>query len=429
MTLNKKKSINLINWLIVLCCFSYPITANLITILNVSSTPINIVLKTSFSILALKLIISSVFYKKRTLPKTSYPLIIFFIIYILRLISDHFFTSIRFADHTAIYVFSFYIGGIILPCFAILLNSKEICFERLMNLFLIFLSISNVITLFSFLFLGGLSIDSFSSGRAELINDTGNDPGSILNSISLAYYGGFSCIVVLVYFFIFKNKISFFLKYYLIVLFIISFLNLLLAASRGPLLSFLLISFFIIFVNFLFAHKNLIYFLKLSSFVTFFSLIFFNFLINLVDEGKLFAFQRLLDFFESKQGGNGEYRDLAFASAWQDFLSSPIFGKHFVGTYDNYYPHNFIIEVFMSTGIIGALPFFFIFGIIFSKLYFALKKSNRMVTVLFILLFYKLLTSLTSGSLFEDNSFWIFICLFLVIKFSDNYKEVNLNGN
>ena len=429
MILANKNLYSSVNWLIVVCCFSYPITANLIALINVSSTPINILLKAYMLILGLKIIISSVFFKKKSLSKSSLPIIFFFIIYILRLINDHVFTNIRFADHSAIYVFSFYIGTIIIPSFAILLAFKEICFLKLVNLFLIFLSISNILTLFSFLFLGGLSSESFTGGRAELTNDIGNDSGSILNPISVAYYGGFSCVVVLVSFFIMKNKFSMFMKIYLLVLFIISFINLILGASRGPLLSFLLISFFIFFVNFLFARKNLIYIIKSFSFVSILIGAFYNSFFKLLDDGKLFAFQRLLDFFESKQGGTEEYRDLAFASAWKDFLGSPIFGKHFVGTFDNYYPHNFIIEVFMSTGLIGAFLFLIIMSLIIFKMIIALKKSNRIVMGFFIFLIFKLLTSLTSGSLFEDNSFWIFICIFLVIGFSDNCEYNSLDGN
>lgn len=52
--------------------------------------------------------------------------------------------------------------------------------------------------------------------------------------------------------------------------------------------------------------------------------------------------------------GGREARDYLLMEAWSDFLKSPIIGESYV-LQSGGYPHNFIAEAFMATGLVGTI--------------------------------------------------------------------------
>ena len=405
----------MVNWLIALSCFSYPITANIISIANVPSTPINITIKAIFAITSVILIIPYMVKYEVVFKKHLLPSFFFLVLYSVRIVYDNSFTDVRFVDHPPFYVYSFYFGTIFFPCLAIILNARKIDVKQLFKIFFYLLLISNVETTLNLIVFGGLSAESIEGGRAEVINDIAGEVTSVINPILVAFYGGILSIVTLLYLLILDEKKSYVFKILLVIGFALGLVNLVLGASRGPLLSFVALLFLMFFINFLIAKKNFRYALNIIFVILGLIAATIKYIIPLIDSGKLNAFTRLFDFFEQKQSGEVEYRDLAYASAWQDFLDSPIIGKQFVGTFDTFYPHNIILEVFMATGIIGA---FFFIGMFFSIIYkslFVIRTVDRNMIGILVLLLYKLMTCLTSSCLFEDNVFWVMICIFLSI--------------
>ena len=89
------------------------------------------------------------------------------------------------------------------------------------------------------------------------------------------------------------------------------------------------------------------------------------------------------------------------------FLDSPIIGNQFVTKKQNYYPHNFVLEVLMATGILGAIFFFGYFAVIFRQIRLAIKRINYELALLLILFFCSFLLNLTSGCMFLSNDFWV----------------------
>ena len=115
------------------------------------------------------------------------------------------------------------------------------------------------------------------------------------------------------------------------------------------------------------------------------------------------------------EAGEKEERNYSIEYAWQDFKNNPVIGSQYVGTYDNFYPHNIIIEVFMATGIIGAFCFFmFIFGVVKKIIlhypinYHYLEFQYILIPTLFI--------GLTSGSLMFSSDLWLTVALYLCIN-------------
>ena len=119
-------------------------------------------------------------------------------------------------------------------------------------------------------------------------------------------------------------------------------------------------------------------------------------------------------FYDS---GLDEARRFSFYGAWNDFLTSPIIGNHFVGSYDNFYPHNIILEVMMSLGVVGL----FIFLRIILRVYINFRnvftgKFNTQTLHLFLFGLCFILISLTSGSIVASPEFWAFFILLSVIQ-------------
>ena len=96
-------------------------------------------------------------------------------------------------------------------------------------------------------------------------------------------------------------------------------------------------------------------------------------------------------------------RNYLFDDAFLLFQKSPIFGSQFVTTGGGY-PHNLLIEVPMSLGIIGLIFFFYILINIFFKLYKIFLIPNLQIEIFGIICvcLIVLFLGLTSGSIFVN---------------------------
>jgi O-antigen ligase len=127
--------------------------------------------------------------------------------------------------------------------------------------------------------------------------------------------------------------------------------------------------------------------------------------------------QRFTFSAEQQAGNEGEHRNFAFKSAWEQFLQNPVIGDRFVTTLDGFYPHNLYLEVLMATGIIGG---FFFYG----SLIIVLKKMLRLESepsflVLSFLLILQLFGQFTSGCIFTSPDFWALYSFFLIFPYKN----------
>lgn len=134
--------------------------------------------------------------------------------------------------------------------------------------------------------------------------------------------------------------------------------------------------------------------------------------------------QRVLLSFES---GDSSGRDVIYEAMWEQIKESPIFGRYFVvksGEYVGYYPHNMILEVLGSTGIIGGIFFIiWLVKMIIKSIRFINTKDERVWIALLFLQY--LLFGMSSKALYTNTNFWYFAFLLMVI-FQNSYKLKNI---
>lgn len=403
--------------LVAFTCFFYPLAACIIFYLNVPSTPINVGIRAMCAGGATFLIfVWTVRSRTVRLNLATWALLLFWLMYALRLIVD-LNRGIQFSVYSEFTVYGFAFGNILLPIIAIALWAKHFdvfLFRRAVffiliatNLGMLFALVSqsqdlNIVTMFS-------------GGRAAIYSENNAaDSRDIINPITISYYGSLlsiSCFYLLLF------KKTGIWRLAIIILFVIGVACLLLGGSRGPLVSWLG-TLLLIFGYRAWHHREKVV-LGLKTVLTgLIALLVLRFTVfrNFSVED-LFIYRRFLRFLETRSGTTSkrEYRELAYESAWQDFLDSPVVGKQFVGTYDSFYPHNLILEVLMSTGLIGACLFFTFLILLlrrFFRIYTQRNVDNFFIAALLIPMFFG---SLFSGSIFGSVDFWIIMSILAIL--------------
>ena len=128
--------------------------------------------------------------------------------------------------------------------------------------------------------------------------------------------------------------------------------------------------------------------------------------------------------------------DGCFALSMLQFQESPIFGSYFRivsrnPIWQGMYPHNIILELLITFGITGLIPFIYFLCKILSKLRnsFSNKKNdkNSIEKVLGIMFINTFFLMMTSGTILLNLSFWVNIAILLTINYKQNEKLLNNN--
>ena len=123
-------------------------------------------------------------------------------------------------------------------------------------------------------------------------------------------------------------------------------------------------------------------------------------------------FGRFLNIQESIQAEAGEAsRIFLWQSSLQQFWEAPIFGNSLENLTFHYYPHNILLEVMISTGILGLAPFTILLFAALRRSYLILKDRPQHFWVV-VLFLQSLAQSLFSGALYTQT--WLAISLALV---------------
>ena len=190
----------------------------------------------------------------------------------------------------------------------------------------------------------------------------------------------------------------------------------LMAASRGPILSFSLAVIFYLMAN------NLSRFIKVAPIIVIAILILYPvgyYLESSFGYNAISRMEGLLSF----SGDTISSRDLSFFGALNQFIENPIFGDTIEERTSGFYPHNITLEAFMATGIIGGLIVLSVYTNVF---YYAVKsfKYNRPHTWILILLLHRLFAAQTSGALYSSGEFWVLLGAIVVLQ-SEKYAVIN----
>lgn len=214
-----------------------------------------------------------------------------------------------------------------------------------------------------------------------------------------------------------KNLTSKIKTYYTSTIFL-SLIMFFLGASRGSVVAL----FFMILSFFYFSNKKVKKRFLITCFIA----------IPLVLQGVAFTNSAVFDrVFNSTSQLNIDSmgRGDLWRIAWGYFIENPWFGGHIelidVPNYKGYlsgniYPHNMILEVFMSSGILVGLLFVFLIIFNFSQLFAALKKNPKEIWII-ILLIVGFVQHFFSGAIYTAIIF--FFPLGLLSSFITNTKK------
>lgn len=391
-------------------CFGYPINACLSFLLGDTSSVINIASRMLTLIIGAIFFANAFFKKDIRVSKYLISVLFFLTLYTLRLIYDNEVRGIILVEYGKFKFYWLYFGNIIIPVLALVFYFKHLEIKKVNSFCFGVITLSNILIALFLIQHLGFSSDIFLARATLEVEAKGGENVSIINPITISYFGGILLAST------FAKKITGSgkgLKYQ--VLIILGFFNLMIGASRGPMITFIFIAILLYFLNLSFQRKTILFVLR-----QFFFIILFFFAakaaINYFVSNDFRAVMRIIEFSEDTSSNKKEERDFIWDAAWNQFLESPIIGDQFIERHNNFYPHNIYLEVFMATGILGGLFFFYPILGIFWIFFIRGKEERKRNLILFVLLLFQLLAALTSGALFASVSFWILIIIFFKIK-------------
>lgn len=230
------------------------------------------------------------------------------------------------------------------------------------------------------------------------------DANSIVNTINYGQMGCSMCLASVYGFFQKKFKYS---KVVFLFLFALGMVSIMKAGSRSPILVLFLVVAAYTFARLGFI-KSILIFGVLILCVWGLSEI----LIQLGDQLDSGLITRLINTVEERDSSG---RDKIYANAINIIKESPIFGSLYVvksGLARGSYPHNFFLECFMTTGIIGGIPFVILAIMAIYRAYILLKRKH--ISSWIVLMFLQLqVYGMFSSNLFSSQDYWA-LCLFVL---------------
>ena len=448
----------LTEWLILFTCFGYPIQAMVVLYSGMDSTPINLAFRAIYLIISLYLIFWWLFQQNPFSPRkwaqsgSNILLIVFslfWVIYSIRLVHDLEYKNWQLTGYHKYYVYSWAFGCSMIPALAVLVNANNINIKRLTRNMLFFILLSNLclaaylISIYKYgfqaIFLERVQI--FLPGEAQevkLLPDELKKASTVLiNGITLGFYGFLLAIASISYFLFYQRKLSIWSTFFLTAAFLLGVFNLMAGASRGPFLSFVLLFTIVVMVSILITLFRIVYFLYLKirvkvtgmrpnvlfqirfkpviykMMMTLLGLLLIFTLFNFekektkIDFDELGMSARLKSMLEFKNDISTTERVNMWKSAMHQFKTNPILGDSFINNFGNLYSHNLILDVLMSVGIVGFIPFFIY---LLAPFYYFIRlpaEQKRAISVLFVVFLAALLLYMTSGGLFTAAEFWI----------------------
>jgi hypothetical protein len=233
------------------------------------------------------------------------------------------------------------------------------------------------------------------------------------------YLGQFSVsLSIFAYYHLYSQQQS---KILNIVLFILGIFVMGAAGSRSPLVSLI---FVIILFTMSITSKKRSIFILLMLFL--FVLLIFNYFEMFLQKiGSSFLDRIAQSLYEGDSSG----RDIRLLASFQQFLTNPMIGSaHYIQNIGllGKYPHNLILEAFMSVGIFGGIIFIIILAKTIISGYRLLKENIKRTgdfRWIFLIFIQFLIFGLFSGSLYGSYYFWGF--LFLCLHINNFNKSLN----
>lgn len=206
---------------------------------------------------------------------------------------------------------------------------------------------------------------------------------------------------------------------------VVAFLAIIIAAQRGPLLALFITVVFFYYCKGKLGIKAWGATLAFSCIISMFSTEIITFLSN----HSLLIVERFMSI--SDDGGSGRFgsSESEYALAWRQIGNGPIWGTYFrtlIGSRIGNYPHNFILELLMTFGLVFTIPFLLLLWHCIKNCMYAIS-NNMEIGALGLLFIFQFTEKLMSESLVLDTVSWVLMAMMLCINrdedFDDNDNE------
>ncbi|NHF61380.1 O-antigen ligase family protein [Flavobacteriaceae bacterium TP-CH-4] len=309
-------------------------------------------------------------------------------VYFINMFIDIFMQSYPIGIGSAFDLFSFLVSILIALSFR---YDKDFCSNESFYTFIITLGI-------------GLIIAFFLAQKSPPPLKGRFDANSTVNTIN---YGQMGCALCIIALYGLVNKTFKWSKLIFSLLFCLGALSIMKAGSRSPIVVLLVVT-----TIYTFARWGMLRGLLVSASLGLLVYLSLDFLVEIgqsVDSGLA---DRVVNALEKKETSG---RDQIYANALRLFRESPLFGDFYLissGIGRNGYPHNFFLEAFITTGLLGGIPFVIMTMIAFVKSYRLLLNGHKSSWI--VLMFLQLLIyGMFSSALYSSQDFWA-LCLFVL---------------
>jgi O-antigen ligase len=221
-------------------------------------------------------------------------------------------------------------------------------------------------------------------------------------------YGQTGCALALISIFGFMNNKKSVLRILFIISFILGMVSIGRAGSRSPVIALITVSIF-----YLIARGGIFKIVLIGISVVSVIFILINQIIAFLDSIGSSLTVRLTSMIVEKDTSG---RDAIYQNTWNLIKESPFFGSFYVirsGVGAGGYPHNFLLEVFLATGLFGGIPFLILLVI---SIYRSFKLiRNRHQSCWIVVLYLQIIVyGMFSTGLYSSQDFWVL--LFFIIS-------------
>lgn len=239
---------------------------------------------------------------------------------------------------------------------------------------------------------------------------------NVINPLILSYSSALIIGVLLTY--LLYNKTNSRVKYFSIAAIVLSLIPFFLGSSRGAI--------FAIFVPFIITAFTNFKFKKIFKYIFLFFILVF---VLVYLDGYLGSglFDRLLFTAEAIETGSSSANRISiWRGSFLQFTRNVFFGDKLNTDINNHYPHNIILEVLQTTGILGFIPFIVLVikGFNASINIFKYFKQYSWIAVFFVQAF---IQNMFSGALYSASWFWASLSIVLSLDYYLKYNSLNNN--
>jgi hypothetical protein len=397
----------LVSCAVVLGCLSYPVTTVALLQTGAPLGTVNIGIKAVFALLYVS-IVGAACRKRLNIPVTTLPLLLFFALYGVDLLWDILVVGVQMDGYSSAHILLYFFALTALPVTAICLSARALDAPTLNAWVLGGLILSNIALIFQVLNAETAELLTMLASRAQVTQD---DPDlAVLSPLTYGYMGSALAAFSLARLCLIPGDGAF-RRISLLTLTFLGLANLIMGASRGPFFGFVLA---LLFLGWRLAKPGASRNEppRMLSWALLGVPVVALFMLSISDQLPTFLFDRLFTFAADRSSGIREERDYQFAGALRDFVESPVIGRHFVSSYDRFYPHNIPLEVLMATGAVGGTLFALSVAALVVSLRKLLLGTHEIASAPLAMAGICLLSSgLTSGSIHSSPEFWIFFAL------------------